>query len=233
VKNTEVYAAAGLTESEGHIYAAALHGGKMTLSQLSRASGIGKTTLYPHIDSLLRQGLLVKTIVGKRAYQNTGSNVTALGYASAYQNTGSYVSALGYASAQQNTGSNVTASGIYSAYQNTGSNVTALGYASAQQNTGSNVTALGYASAYQNTGSNNTGNGYQTLYRNSGSNNLALGYNTFNVTPVAGTPLTVTAVNTTTNLFTVSAPHGYTIGSSTLMQVGGTAAPGGLTLNSW
>lgn len=78
VKNTEVYAAAGLTESEGHIYAAALHGGKMTLSQLSRASGIGKTTLYPHIDSLLRQGLLVKTIVGKRAYYAPGNPKTML-----------------------------------------------------------------------------------------------------------------------------------------------------------
>lgn len=69
----KLFDAAGLSENEGRVYLAALHGGRLTLSQLSRATTLGKTTLYPYIESLLRKGLLEKTIVGKRAQYAAGN----------------------------------------------------------------------------------------------------------------------------------------------------------------
>ncbi|MEK9154111.1 MAG: helix-turn-helix domain-containing protein [Patescibacteria group bacterium] len=69
----KMFDASGLSENEGRVYVAALHGGRMTLSQLSRRAAIRKTTLYPYIESLLRKGLLEKTIIGKRAHYTAGN----------------------------------------------------------------------------------------------------------------------------------------------------------------
>lgn len=72
-ESRELFEAGGLSEIEGRVYLAALHGGRMTLSQLSRATTLGKTTLYPYIESLSRRGLLEKTIVGKRIHYAAGN----------------------------------------------------------------------------------------------------------------------------------------------------------------
>lgn len=59
---------AGLSEREANVYMAALRLGQASLSSLARASAIKKTTLYPHIESLLQRGFLRKTVLRKRFY---------------------------------------------------------------------------------------------------------------------------------------------------------------------
>jgi HTH-type transcriptional regulator, sugar sensing transcriptional regulator len=66
VKEEKALLALGLGEKEAHIYLALLHSGSLSLSDVAKKAGVRRTTVYQHIDELLRRGLVSKTIKGKR-----------------------------------------------------------------------------------------------------------------------------------------------------------------------
>jgi len=103
----------------------------------------------------------------------------ALGFALATNTTGSDNSAVGWASLYYNTtGSYNTAMGRYALFTNTtADNNTAVGYQAAYSNaTGGNLTAIGYQALYSTTAANNLGIGYQAGYTNtSGTENAFIG----------------------------------------------------------
>lgn len=58
--------AMGLTDKEAEIYMAILHAGKVSMTDIAKASHINRTTLYHSLDLLLARGLISKTVRGKR-----------------------------------------------------------------------------------------------------------------------------------------------------------------------
>ena len=124
-------------------------------------------------------------------YNNTGSYVTANGFASAIRNTGDQINSIGNAAASENTGTDINAIGNNSvsnnigdyingigtnaAGTNSGDYVNALGYQAANVNAGNNVNAVGQYAAYLNTGNYVNAIGSLAGIGNSGSNVLALG----------------------------------------------------------
>jgi hypothetical protein len=163
------------------------------------------------------------------ARNNTGSLVSASGWAAAEHNTGSNVSASGFGAAGNNTGSNVSADGFGAALYNSGTNVSAEGYGAARDNTGSFVSASGWAAAQNNTGSNVSAGGFSSATYNTCNDVDAYGWNAGNgpvtsvdtVTINAATPTTVTASPA------VTAPVGSTVivspGASTIANLTGVA----------
>ncbi|HBB37298.1 MAG: Transcriptional regulator, TrmB [Candidatus Moranbacteria bacterium GW2011_GWC1_45_18] len=59
---------AGFEEKEAEIYLAVLELGKATVSDISRKSGIKRTTIYEYLDKLTSESLLYKTIRKKRIF---------------------------------------------------------------------------------------------------------------------------------------------------------------------
>ncbi len=59
---------AGLTDKEAKVYLAVLHGGKLTLAGIAKATKINRTTLYRPVDALLARDYLSKTINGRRIF---------------------------------------------------------------------------------------------------------------------------------------------------------------------
>ena len=60
--------ALGLSTKEAKVYLAVMRNGRMSLSALAEAIKINRTTLYPHLDTLLSEGFIAKTIRGKRTF---------------------------------------------------------------------------------------------------------------------------------------------------------------------
>src|SRR3989304_6477797 len=58
----------GLEEKEIDIYLAVLALVKSTVTDISRKTAVKRTTIYEYIDSLLKKGLIYKTIDKKRIY---------------------------------------------------------------------------------------------------------------------------------------------------------------------
>jgi len=58
----------GIDKNQANLYLAALKLGKATVSDIARIADIKRTTVYQHIDQLLKNDLIFKTIKGKRIY---------------------------------------------------------------------------------------------------------------------------------------------------------------------
>lgn len=58
----------GLHETEAIIYLAILTAGRLGLVGIAEATSINRTTLYTHLDSLLKLGYIKKTKLGKRLF---------------------------------------------------------------------------------------------------------------------------------------------------------------------
>lgn len=56
----------GLSEKEASVYLAILHWGKASLSDIAKTTPIKRTTLYLHLDTLLKRGFISKTLKKKR-----------------------------------------------------------------------------------------------------------------------------------------------------------------------
>lgn len=61
-------AAAGLGEFEAQVYNTLLHHGKIGVAQISKYSGVKRSTVYLALGALGKQGLVYQTVVGKRNY---------------------------------------------------------------------------------------------------------------------------------------------------------------------
>jgi sugar-specific transcriptional regulator TrmB len=59
---------AGLTAKEAAAYLAVLHGGRLTLAGIAKATKINRTSLYRTVEQLLKRDYLSKEIRGKRLY---------------------------------------------------------------------------------------------------------------------------------------------------------------------
>lgn len=62
------FKAPGLTQKESLIYDALLRAGRLNLSALARHSGIKKTTLYLHLESMLARDIIRQTVIGRRKF---------------------------------------------------------------------------------------------------------------------------------------------------------------------
>lgn len=60
------FVAIGLSEKEATVYLAILHLGKASLSDIAKMTSIKRTTLYLHLDILLKRGFISKTLKKKR-----------------------------------------------------------------------------------------------------------------------------------------------------------------------
>ncbi|RYG60234.1 MAG: hypothetical protein EON60_07875 [Alphaproteobacteria bacterium] len=126
---------------------------------IGQQPGIGLALAVSGTTSIVgRLGLLTATgnnvFAGSFAGSSaTGTENTALGFATLQNNTGSYNVAVGRYTGQGNTGNNLAALGNGAAQANTGNDVTAMGLNAAQSNNVNSVTALGTNSAQNNTGS--------------------------------------------------------------------------------
>ncbi len=58
----------GLSEMESDIYVAALQLGQALPAELARKANVKRPTLYQHLASLKREGLISETVIGKRRY---------------------------------------------------------------------------------------------------------------------------------------------------------------------
>lgn len=58
----------GLPSNEARVLAALFHYGDAAVSDISRKSGIKRTSVYQYIDSLLKKGLIERSVVGKRTH---------------------------------------------------------------------------------------------------------------------------------------------------------------------
>lgn len=65
-KLAEALKTMGLSDKEASIYIALLQSGKSSLSDIAKDARIRRTTVYQHVHSLLRRGIISKTLKGKR-----------------------------------------------------------------------------------------------------------------------------------------------------------------------
>src|SRR5579883_356182 len=57
-----------LSELEAKLYISLLQAGPVTVRDLSKKTGIGRTTSYPYVDLLVEKGLIAKTVRGSHTY---------------------------------------------------------------------------------------------------------------------------------------------------------------------
>ena len=57
----------GLNEKEAKVYLAALEYGPTTLTKIANKSGIKRTSIYDFIDDMVARGLIISTVLGRRA----------------------------------------------------------------------------------------------------------------------------------------------------------------------
>ena len=60
--------AAGLSEFEAKVYHTLLHHGKLGVAQITKHSGVKRSTVYLALGALGQQGLVHQTVIGKRNY---------------------------------------------------------------------------------------------------------------------------------------------------------------------
>ena len=57
-----------LTDIEAKLYTGLLESGEITVRELARKTGIGRTSAYPYIALLIEKGLIVKMVKGSHTY---------------------------------------------------------------------------------------------------------------------------------------------------------------------
>jgi HTH-type transcriptional regulator, sugar sensing transcriptional regulator len=65
-KEQKALEAVGLEEKASRIYLALLQSGALSLSDIAKKTGIQRTTIYQHVNNLLKRGFVSKSIKGKR-----------------------------------------------------------------------------------------------------------------------------------------------------------------------
>lgn len=71
----------GLSKQESNIYLAILRGGKVSQTDIAKATGINRTSLYPILSTLLKKDLIQKVPSGKRIKYKASNPNKLLGHA--------------------------------------------------------------------------------------------------------------------------------------------------------
>lgn len=109
-------------------------------------------------------------------YNNSGTNVTALGNNAGFSNTGNDMVTVGTVAGYGNTAVALTAVGFQTGSLNTGTYLTAVGWNAGRSNTGNESTVVGVQAGHTNTGGNVTAVGVNAGYQNTGASLTAVGH---------------------------------------------------------